>query len=201
MKIPKLTATLCAAAVLLLSAGCSPGNSKKANDILKNTEHTTAEPSGEKTQDEIYFGDIQTFELSSSDLHDGVWDTDITKTEKGSNRSPQLSWKPVEGAGLYVIYMIDTSAGNWLHWLSVSESETELPAGWAPGNEYVGPYPPGGTHDYDVYVFALKEPVERLKGGFDASNPKMFDFLKELDTSGGNIISYAHITGTYTYGD
>ena len=119
----------------------------------------------------------------------------------GSNRSPQLSWEPVDGAGCYAIFMVDTTAGNWLHWKSVSESETELPAGWAPEKEYKGPYPPSGTHSYEVYVFALKQAPERIKGAFDASNEKMYDFMKELDGDGGNIISYGHIDGTYTHGD
>jgi hypothetical protein len=146
-------------------------------------------------------GKYSTFELSSEDLHDGVWDTAITNTEKGENRSPQLSWAPVDGAGCYAVFMTDTSAGNWLHWKSVTGTGTVLPAGWAPSSEYVGPYPPSGTHDYEVYVFALREQPERIKGGFDSSNPKLFEFFESLDGEGGNIVAYGHILGTYTHGD
>ena len=99
-----------------------------------------------------------------------------------------------------MIYMIDTSAGNWMHWKSVT-AETTLPAGWAPEKEYVGPYPPGGTHDYEVYVLALKETVDEVKGSFDSSNARMNDWFAALDKDGGNIISYGHIKGTYTKGD
>ena len=145
---------------------------------------------------------LSTFELSSEDLHDGVWDTVITKTANGENRSPQLSWKPVDGASCYAVFMIDTSAGNWLHWKSVTDSETVLPAGWAPQSEYVGPYPPSGTHDYEIYVLALKEKPERIKGSFDNSNPKMLEYAKDIDGENeDNIISYGHLMGTYTHGD
>ena len=44
----------------------------------------------------------------------------------GSDRSPQLSRKPVDGASDYVIYMIDTGAGNRVHLKSVSKAETLL---------------------------------------------------------------------------
>lgn len=88
------------------------------------------------------------FDISSDDLHDGVWDTVITNTDYGKNVSPQLSWEPVEGAKSYVIYMVDTSAGNWLHWRAGNITETTLEQGSATECEYIGPYPPSGTHNY-----------------------------------------------------
>ena len=193
MDIKRTAALLCSALMLCMgSTACSQQADKQESSSSAVSD----------TFSYVFdFSDFKEFELSSSDLHDGVWDTVITTTANGSNRSPQLSWAPVEGAGCYAIFMVDTTAGNWLHWKSVSESETELPAGWAPENEYKGPYPPSGTHNYEVYVFALKQAPERIKGGFDASNEKMYDFMKELDGDSGNIISYGHILGTYTYGD
>ena len=192
MDIKKTAALLFSALMLCLSAACSQQSDKQ----------DSSSASGSAAYKYVFdFSSFKEFALSSSDLHDGVWDTVITKTDNGSNRSPQLSWASVDGAGCYAIFMVDTSAGNWLHWKSVSESETELPAGWAPEKEYKGPYPPSGTHSYEVYVFALKQAPERIKGAFDASNEKMYDFMKELDGDGGNIISYGHIDGTYTHGD
>ena len=136
--------------------------------------------------------------LSSEDLHDGVWDPDITKTDKGSNRSPQLSWEPVGDAACYAVYMVDTTATFWLHWKSANVTETALPAGWASADEYVGPYPPSGTHDYEIRVYALKEPVTEEKSAFDSSNYNFDDLVKALDGNGGNVLAYGTLTGTYT---
>ncbi|MBQ3515839.1 MAG: hypothetical protein IJA29_01315, partial [Lachnospiraceae bacterium] len=74
---------------------------------------------------------------------------------------------------------------------------------WATEDEYIGPYPPsGGTHDYEIYVIALKEPVERAKGAFNASNLKLKDNMLALDSSAegvsGNILAYGHLKGTFT---
>ncbi|WP_051530421.1 YbhB/YbcL family Raf kinase inhibitor-like protein [Ruminococcus flavefaciens] len=212
MRYFRITAILCAAAIFALNTGCTQ-ESLESRITEPTTAATTAaevqttsavEAVAETTAEskELDLSKLSTFELSSEDLHDGIWDTVITKTEKGENRSPQLSWKPVDGASCYAVFMIDTSAGNWLHWKSVTDSETVLPAGWAPQSEYVGPYPPSGTHDYEIYVLALKEKPERIKGSFDNSNPKMLEYAKEIDgEKEDNIISYGHLMGTYTHGD
>jgi len=212
MRYFRITAILCAAAIFALNTGCTQ-ESPESRITEPTTAATTAaevqttsavEAVAETTAEskELDLSKLSTFELSSEDLHDGVWDTAITKTANGENRSPQLSWKPVDGASCYAVFMIDTSAGNWLHWKSVTDSETVLPAGWAPQSEYVGPYPPSGTHDYEIYVLALKEKPERIKGSFDNSNPKMLEYAKEIDgEKEDNIISYGHLMGTYTHGD
>ena len=144
---------------------------------------------------------VEQFEVKSDDLNGGVWDTIITNTENGKNLSPALSWDPVDGADSYVIYMIDTSANNWMHWKSNSVTDTDLKQGWASGDEYVGPYPPSGTHNYEIYVIALKRGLDHLEGDFDSANSGFKEDLKKLDTPGGNILAYGHIMGTYTYGD
>jgi phosphatidylethanolamine-binding protein (PEBP) family uncharacterized protein len=127
----------------------------------------------------------------------------ITNTLSGSNVSPQISWEPVEGATCYAIYMTDTTAGNFIHWKSANVTETTLPQGWATDSDYIGPYPPpGATHDYDIYVVALKNPVERAKGAFKSSNPNFEENVLALDTdvdgATGNMIAYGYLTGTYT---
>ena len=139
--------------------------------------------------------------LTSENLHNGVWDADISNTDKGSNRSPQLAWEPVEGAACYAVYMVDTTAGFWLHWKSGKVTETTLPAGWAPKTEYIGPYPPSGTHDYEIRVFALKEPVTEETSRFDAGNfgfDQMTAALNQGSSGTGNVLAYGTLTGTYT---
>lgn len=139
--------------------------------------------------------------LTSEDLHDGVWDADITNTSKGSNRSPQLAWEPVAGASCYAVYMVDTTAGYWLHWKSLNISETSLAAGAASGTEYVGPYPPSGTHEYEIRVYALKEAAEEDQSRFDSGNSKFEQVIAELDqnsSGAGNVLAYGTLSGTYT---
>ena len=105
--------------------------------------------------------DIPAFLLTSEDWHDGVWDPAIAKTSEGS-LSPQLSWEHVPEAACYVIYMVDTNVMDFVHWMSNNVTETQLPQGWASKDEYMGPYPPPfETHNYDVYVLALREPGSR----------------------------------------
>ncbi len=128
----------------------------------------------------------------------------ISKTEKGENKSPELSWEPVEGATVYAVYMVDISMHYYLHWVSNDISETMLPEGWAQGSEYVGPYPPpGGTHIYDVYVIAMKAPIERLKGGVGSPTLKMAEFIDSTDTdaegNSGNIVAVGHLSGSFTH--
>ena len=144
---------------------------------------------------------VEQFEVKSDDLNGGVWDTIITNTENGENLSPALSWDPVDGADSYVIYMVDTSANNWMHWKSNGVTYTDLKQGWASDEEYVGPYPPSGTHNYEIYVIALKKDLDHLGGDFDSANNDFEEDLKMLDTPGGNILAYGHIVGTYTHGD
>ena len=98
--------------------------------------------------------------------------------------------------------MTDVDAFNWVHWMSDGVTETELPEGWASDSDYKGPYPPAGSsHTYEIYVVALKNPVERMKGALDGQNPKFEENFKAMDTdangNSGNIISVGKLTGTY----
>lgn len=147
-------------------------------------------------------GQLEVMELTSADLHDGVWDTRITKTDAGENLSPQLQWDPVEGAACYAVYMVDESADHWLHWKQMGFTETELPSGFAPGACYIGPYPPEGTHVYMVYVLALRSDRCGNLGRLDAPNADVTEMLQSLDVkedgSTGNVIAYGYLTGTYS---
>jgi len=207
---------ICAAAVSLSFAGCSDEKTENeaeipASETAAVTEAVTeAETEAAVTEEPAAFdiSSVSSFDLTSESITDGVWNSVITNTARGSNVSPQLSWEPVENAAGYAVYMIDTSAKNWLHWKSADVKETILSEGWASETEYVGPYPPGGTHTYDVYVFALKNSPKEIAGNFDSSNDNFMsnwnDMMTSLDTSDGtpgNIISYGYLSGTYTAGE
>jgi len=172
---------------------CGSKSGTKKESTVKNEEST----------DEVI--EYNTIEVTSDDLHDGVWDSIITNTKHGNNVSPQLSWEAVEGAESYVIYMVDNTASCWMHWKSTDVSDTELPQGWANENEYIGPYPPDGTHEYEVFVIALKKPVSEIYGTFDSINVSFEENLYDLDVDDdgekGNIIAIGSITGTYTAGE
>ena len=151
----------------------------------------------------LSFGYVPTESRYVSVFKDGKWDDVISKTDKGENHSPALSWEPVEGATTYIIYMVDTSMQYWIHWKSEGVTETNLPEGWAPESDYVGPYPPpGGTHTYEIYVVALKKPLERMKGGLNGQNMKFESFIDDADVdadgNSGNIAACAHLSGEFT---
>lgn len=141
------------------------------------------------------------FTITSPSLKNGKWVKDISYTDKGKNVSPELKWDSVEGATCYQIYMVDTSMQYFIHWKACNVTETTLPMGWAT-NDYVGPYPPkGGTHTYDIYVFATKNEVERLKGSVNGQNAKFPSFIEEIDIdkdgNTGNVISCGYLSGTF----
>ena len=196
----KIIAALLSVSLLLGLAGCCSGTG--------DTMETSADVSEETVRKAGYSGNDyleghDTFEVTSTDLTDGIWNEVISNTSDGKNVSPELSWAPVEGAACYAVYMVDMDTNGFLHWKSNGIDVTELQEGWAPKSDYIGPYPPEGTtHTYVVYVIALRTPVERLKGALNGSNPKMESFIQAVDTddSGntGNIISYGLLAGTYT---
>ena len=143
-------------------------------------------------------------QVTSKDLVNGVWNSDITKTKHGSNRSPELSWEAVDGASEYAVYMVDEKAHNWLHWKASGITGTELAAGAKLSeSDYVGPYPPSGTHTYVVYVYALLKHADHYAGKFDSMNKRMDQMEQEMDIAegkSGNIIARGILSGTYTAG-
>ena len=212
--------------IVALCAGCgssgdvsgSVAESGSVNESITGTAATEEETSEETvTEDTVstdaeadstpkynaFIDDYNSFDVTSTSLNNGVWNDIISNTDKGSNKSPQLQWSAVDGAGLYVIIMDDPTSWDFMHWKSDNVTETSLDEGWAPKSEYVGPYPPSGaTRTYEVYVVALKAPVERIKGTFNASNPKFEENFKALDTdaegNSGNIIAVGRLSGTFT---
>lgn len=213
MKLNKIRSTAAVIAALMIAACFASCGDENVNEMSADsssaptvtatevpTEAETAAPT-EATPDKdgLYAERLTRFEVTSENLHDGRWDEVISNTSKGSNESPQLAWEPVDGAGCYAVIMVDLDANNYLHWLSGGVTDTVLPQGWAPEAEYTGPWPPDGTtHEYEVFVIALKETPEKMPVTFSSTNEKIYE---KLDTSAagenGNIISYGTITGLY----
>ena len=172
-------------------------------EVATEDTASTAAEADDTPKYNAFIDDYNSFDVTSTSLHNGVWNDVISNTDKGSNKSPQLQWSAVDGAELYVIIMDDPTSWDFMHWKSDNVTETSLDEGWAPKSEYVGPYPPSGaTRTYEVYVVALKAPVERIKGTFNASNPKFEENFKALDTdaegNSGNIIAVGRLSGTFT---
>ncbi len=149
--------------------------------------------------------ELQEVVITSDNLQDGRWEDQITNTEKGDNVSPQLSWDAVDGAACYAIVMIDPDGNNWLHWIETDIRETDIKEGFTTEGEgsgkYIGPYPPEGTHRYDVYVFALRESRVPESIHFDAGGNDPDGILQELtvteDGRNDNCIGYGMLEGTY----
>lgn len=114
----------------------------------------------------------------------------------GKNQSPAVSWNAVPGANYYAVYILDSSANYWCHWKALVTT-TELKQGENPG-KYIGPYPPSGTHNYRIYVFALKKDPGSLPGSFDAKNS-----LSTITNGLGkdNILAQGYTTVKYAKGD
>ena len=178
----------------------------------ENTEVTTEALTEDPVDnsDDKFVSAYPAFKVTSESL-DGKYWVEACAYE-GENVSPQLSWEPVEGATTYVIYMVDLTAYNIIHWKSEGITETNLPQGWASSAfsqgdtynaDYVGPNPPSGsTNQYNIYVFALKAPVERVKGSLGNQAIKLQEFMDSLDTDAegntGNIVAVGRVVGYYT---
>ena len=202
MKSAKIAALLISLSLLISIPGCRDKEAVTSSILPSESSEDTVNPLTDNMCGG-YLDGYETFKVTSTSLTDGVWDDIISNTDIGENRSPQLSWEPVEGACEYAVYMFDTNTNGYLHWRSGGITETSLPEGWASPLDYNGPHIGHGyTHNFDIYVIALKAPVERLKGTVNGQNKKLGEFITELDTdkdgNKGNIISYGKISGLYT---
>ena len=202
MKSAKFAALLIALSLLISIPGCREKEAVMSSVMPSESSEDTVNPLTDNMCGG-YLDGYETFKVTSTSLSDGVWDDIISNTDIGENRSPQLSWEPVEGASEYAVYMFDTNTNGYLHWRSGGITETSLPEGWASPLDYNGPHIGHGyTHNFDIYVIALKAPVERVRGTVNGQNKKLGEFIKELDTDAegntGNIISYGKISGLYT---
>ena len=201
----------------IASCAKEPALSTAASENTETTTEATAEVTTEASaeapadnSDDKFVSAYPAFKVTSESLDGKYWSKACAF--QGDNLSPQLSWEPVEGATTYVIYMVDLTASNIIHWKLVGITETNIPQGWSTSAfsqgetskaDYVGPNPPSGsTNQYNVYVFALKAPVERVKGSLGAPSLKLQDFMDSLDTdvegNTGNIVAVGRVTGYYT---
>jgi len=226
-KNKKIAALVLCAAALMNLAGCSdteavPATETAAASVAEETTETTAAETTEQTEasettaaepevtvvpliaDENgnLMSQYEEFELTSEDIEDGFWVDAISSSPAGEDVSPQLSWDPVDGAGQYIIYMVDVSANYLIHWKAEGVTETHLDRGWAE-SFYFGPYPRTGlTNTYDIYVIAIRNPIDRLRGSLRVPNENFPLFLAYLDIDAegntGNIIAYGHISAQYS---
>lgn len=202
MKKTGIISIILTAALLMSIPGCQNEAVNSSVPVASEIEKAAVNP---LTDDMCggYLDGYSTFNVTSESLTDGIWNDITSNTNIGENKSPQLSWEPVEGAAVYAVYMFDTNTNGYLHWKSGGITETSLPEGWASPLDYNGPHIGHGyTHNFDIYVIALKAPVEKLKGTVNGQNKKLGEFIKELDTdkdgNTGNIISYGRISGLFT---
>lgn len=179
----------------------------ETSETTEESETTEATDNTEVSESKITIPDfeldgIDVFEVTSSNLNNGVWDDVITNTTEGENLSPELTWEEVDGATSYVIYMVDTTASNWIHLKVKDITVTSLETGSLDKKNYIGPYPPSGTHDYVVYVLALRSAPYQMRGILDSSSADTNILFAPLDLNesgdSGNIIAYGMITGTVT---
>ena len=188
----------------IASCAKEPAPSTATSETTEVTAEVTTEASAEApadNSDDKFVSAYPAFKVTSESLDGKYWSK--TCAFQGDNLSPQLSWEPVEGATTYVVYMVDLTANKLLHWKSDGITETNLPQGWASSSDYIGPNPPSGsTNQYNIYVFALKAPVERVKGSVRSSALKLQEFMDSLDTDAegntGNIVAVGRIIGYYT---
>lgn len=143
---------------------------------------------------------VPTFNVTSTSLSSGVWDDSISNTRVGSNTSPELSWEEVPGAEVYLVYMIDPDGFEWIH-MKTTTTSTSLPAGSV--SDFVGPYPPSGTHNYIVYVFALRSEKDHYAGSLDTISSGI-NFLGQqanqyMNGDPGNVIAYGTVSGTFSH--
>lgn len=227
LKNKKIAALVLCAAALMNLAGCSdteavPAAETAAASVSEETTETTAVETTEQIEasettaaepemtvvpliaDENgnLMSQFEEFELTSEDIEDGFWVDAISSSPAGDDVSPQLSWDPVDGAGQYIIYMVDVSANYLIHWKAEGVTETHLDRGWA-DSFYFGPYPRTGlTNTYDIYVIAIRNPIDRLRGSLRVPNENFPLFLAYLDIDAegntGNIIAYGHISAQYS---
>jgi len=144
-----------------------------------------------------------TMSLTSSSFSDGGT-IPQRHGKKVDNVSPQLSWTnaPAETKS-FALAWVDTHpiANSYVHWLVVDldPATTSLPEGAADGampagsrelTPYAGPFPPSGTHTYELTLYALDTETLALTANVS---------LEELTaTIKGRTLATARIVGQFT---
>ncbi len=182
--------------------------SSEDTTTTQSTEDTTTTASTTTVVKESFsLENLQVLQVTSEQLQDNVWEEVISNTALGENCSPQLTWDAAEGAGVYAVYMLDESESNFIHLKTCGIKETSLAAGAVPeygekNNRYIGPYPPSGTHDYVIYVYALRDEPKEYPGAVKSTGRDALTLGEILDMSAngesGNVLAYGKLAGTYT---
>jgi hypothetical protein len=124
--------------------------------------------------------------------------------KRAENISPQLSWHgPPDGTRSFALAMVDLHpiAKGYVHWLVVdidphvsalSEGAAHgaMPRGARELVPYAGPFPPSGTHDYQITLYALSAPTMKLRPGVS-----LLDFTRALQP---HTLAAAQIVGQFT---
>jgi Raf kinase inhibitor-like YbhB/YbcL family protein len=120
------------------------------------------------------------------------------------NVSPQLSWTgaPAETKS-FALAWVDTHpiANGYVHWLvvDIDPATTSLPEGAAGGGmpvgsreltPYAGPFPPSGTHAYELTLYALDTDTLSLP-----ANVSLAEFTAAIK---GRTLATARIVGEFT---
>ena len=139
--------------------------------------------------------------LSSSDFYDGE-QIATRHGKKFDNVSPQLAWSDVpSGAGSLALTMIDTHpvARGFVHWFVDGIPPLDGEFGTGVGGDvpagreltpYVGPFPPSGTHEYVITLYALDPSAPEVP-----RSTKATDFA---DLVHGHVLDTATLTGDFT---
>lgn len=199
-------------ALLILLTACTSPQTEPAGS--PTAEHSVTEQQQADTSDTL------TITTDSIDT-DGFWN-ELISHDRGTDSSPHLSWDNVPDAACYAVYMIDPDGNNWVHMKAVTydhelewEAVPPLSAKNADSGDkkeitvkgkYIGPYPPSGTHTYNVYVVALKHDVNDVNDLPEALNTSMKlrsadELIAALDTLNnetGNVICCGVISGKYS---
>ena len=169
-------------------------------DVLPVTEREYDEATGKEVdKSKVYMDSLPVFEVTTTSIENNEW-KQICGLKEG-NKSPALSWKPVEGATKYAIIMIDSTTNDWLSWYVITDKNTLAEGEYTDKNIYIGPYPPE-THTYELYVVALKTAPQKLSFKLDANGGDIKSYLDKLNTasdgSTGNVLAYGTIKAPYT---
>jgi len=209
--MPRKTLCLLFAAALLLGAGCAaqPDESEPAASAPTDTAQADF-PVPAEAEPTTPAEDAAEFAVSSAGVTDGVLDDRYGKRgsqlENGvPTLSPPLSFAGVPAdANCLALVMTDPDAGGWVHWLAANlplndlaeNASAELSQSIVQGQNdfgttgYGGPTPPGGTHAYEITVYALRAPLE-LADGYSLT-----DFQTALE---GNVLAEAALTAAYAH--
>lgn len=154
----------------------------------------------EAGENEVFVEELDTFEVTSESVVYDEYNKGCGKLN--GNVSPELSWEEVDGANMYLIYMIDLDVHDAeypIHWIDVVDGTHVDKGQFNEKSGYVGPYPPS-PHEYTIFVFALKEEPGDLKLVVDMNGKKFEDMVELLEKDKpGNVISYGQLSATYEY--